>query len=83
MVRIVAVKAIEPYRIWIRFADGLEGTIDLSELVGQGVFQRLVDPTEFTQVYVDRETHTVAWPGGIDLCPDTLYEDIREQQRAA
>jgi len=83
MVRIVAVKAVEPYQIWIRFADGLEGTINLSELIGQGVFQRLADPAEFSKVYVDSVTHTVAWPGGIDLCPDTLYEDVCKQQRAA
>jgi len=74
---------MQPYRIWIRFADGLEGEIDLTDIIGQGVFQRLQDPNEFGRVFVDPETQTVAWPGGIDLCPDTLYEDIQGQQRAA
>ena len=83
MHRVIAVTATEPYRLWLRFADGVEGTVDLSPMIGKGVFAPLADPEAFAQVYVDKETHTVAWSEGIDLCPDTLYEDIRAQQQAA
>ncbi len=76
MYRIVEVKTIQHYRIWIRFADGLEGEIDLSDLVGRGVFAAWNDPVEFEKAYIDPDTHTVAWPGEIDLAPDALYADI-------
>ena len=76
MKRIVDVEARTGYRVWIRFADGIDGEIDLSDLVGSGVFKIWQDPSEFRKVVVDRETGTIAWPGGIDLCPDTLYEDV-------
>ena len=76
MKRIVDVEARTGYRVWIRFADGIDGEIDLSDLVGSGVFNVWQDPSEFRKVVVDRETGTIAWPGGIDLCPDTLYEDV-------
>jgi hypothetical protein len=33
------VKAPSDHRIWIRYADGEEGEVDLSHLAGQGVFK--------------------------------------------
>jgi len=83
MQQVIAVTATERYVIRVRFADGMEGTIDLSQMIGQGVFTQLADADAFAQVYVDAVTHTVAWPQGIDLCPDTLYEDICSRQHAA
>jgi len=76
MQRIVGARARPGYRLWVRFEDDTEGEVDLSHLVGKGVFQRWADPGEFEKVFVDPETRTVAWPGGIDLCPDSLHEDV-------
>ena len=53
--RIEAVEARPGYRIWIRFADGVEGEVGLSELVGHGVFQSWNDPGEFAKVFIDEE----------------------------
>jgi len=83
MHHVIAVTALEPYQIKVRFADGVEGTVDLSAMIGHGIFAQLTDPQAFAQVYVDPVTHTVAWPQGIDLCPDTLYADVQAQQQAA
>lgn len=74
--RIVDVEAREDYRLWIRFEDGVEGEVDLSGLVGRGVFEAWEDEREFRKVFIDAEAGTVAWPGGIDLAPDTLYRDV-------
>jgi hypothetical protein len=74
--RIVKAEARENYRLWVQFDDGSEGEIDLSDLVGKGVFERWKDPGEFANVFVDPVTRTVAWPGEIDLCPDSLYEEL-------
>lgn len=76
MKKIVEAEAREEYRLWVRFEDGAEGEVDLSDLVGKGVFTRWEDPAEFRKVSIDPETDTVAWPGGIDLCPDSLYDDL-------
>lgn len=74
--RIIDAKALPNYRLWVRFEDGVEGEVDVSDLVGKGVFTRWQDPLEFAQVYVDAEMGTVAWPGELDLAPDALYRDI-------
>jgi hypothetical protein len=64
------------YRLWIKFADGAEGEVSLKHLVGKGVFQAWEDEGEFQKVSVDPEAGTVAWPGGIDLAPGSLYEKV-------
>ena len=83
MQRVIAVTALEPYKICVRFCDGVAGMVDISSFIGHGVFAKLADPSIFAQVYVDPVTHTVAWPDGIDLCPDSLYKDLLAQQEQA
>jgi hypothetical protein len=74
---IVKAEARSDFRVWVRFEDGLEGEVDLSDLVGRGVFKRWQDdPSEFEQVEVDPESGTVVWPGGLDVAPDRLYSDV-------
>jgi len=79
MRKIVAAKPLANCRVWIKFNDGAEGTVDWSDLAGKGVFEKFNEPPFFNLVFVDRESHTVAWPGGIDLCPDSLYAEITGQ----
>jgi hypothetical protein len=74
--RIEEVEVRPDYRVWIRFADGAAGEVDLSPLVGDGVFEPWTDAAEFEKVYVEEETGTIAWPGGLDLAPDRLYRDV-------
>ena len=76
MHRIVEVKTLEQYKVWLRFADSVEGIVDLSDVAGKGVFSAWSDPSVFRAVFVNPETHTIAWPGGIDLCADSLYAEV-------
>lgn len=76
MERIVAAKPRPNYRLWLRFTDGSEGEVDLSYLVGRGVFARWSDPNEFAAVQVDQSTGTVCWSEAIDLDPDVLYAKV-------
>jgi hypothetical protein len=36
----------------------------------------------FGSVFIDDESGTVAWPGGIDLGLEALYREIRRRQLA-
>lgn len=81
--RIIDAEARPAYRLWVRFADGVEGEIDLSHLVGEGVFRAWEDEERFRDVYVDPESGTVAWPGGLDLAPDALHEKLVTASDAA
>jgi hypothetical protein len=76
MHRVTACKAEEDYRLWLRFEDGLEGSVFLGNLLEIGAFQLWRDVREFEKVSVDPETATVTWEGGIRLDPDILYHDV-------
>ena len=75
MHKIVEAKPLKNHRIRLKFTDGKQGTVDLSGLVGKGVFKAWEDADFFNSVFIDSETHTIAWEGGIDLCPDNLYAE--------
>jgi hypothetical protein len=71
MARPIEVKALPHFRIWLRYDDGAEGEVDLSDLAGRGVFQAWSDATFFNSV---RLSHgAIAWGPEIDLCPDAMY----------
>ncbi|MBM3269424.1 MAG: DUF2442 domain-containing protein [Candidatus Sericytochromatia bacterium] len=76
MARIVAAKSAGEFKLHLRFDNGVEGTVDLSRLVGRGVFAAWSQPGVFESVAIDQDFGTVEWPGGIDLCPDSLYAQL-------
>lgn len=72
MIRPVDVRAVEPYRIWLRYRDGTEGEVDLSHLAGRGVFSVWEQEGVFAEVKLGAHGQ-IEWPGDLDLCPDALY----------
>jgi hypothetical protein len=76
--RVTDVRPLPGLRLRVAFADGTQGEVDLSRLIGRegaGVFERLRDPRFFAQVAIDEGA--VTWPGEIDLAPDAMYDEIR------
>ena len=71
----VEVRALEPYRIWLRYDDGVEGEVDLSDMAGQGVFAAWEDHSFFAGVHLG-PAGSIAWSDRIDMCGDALYLEI-------
>ena len=76
MHKITDVRTLEGFRIWIKFSDNVEGVVDLSDVADKGVFSVWKGRAVFEAAFIDPVSHTVAWPGGIDLCPDSLYAEL-------
>ena len=74
-VRPVEVRALEPYRIWLRYDDGVEGEVDLSDLAGDGVFVAWEDHEFFSVVRLG-SCGSIVWGDDLDLCGDALYMKI-------
>lgn len=66
-------KPLDNYRIFLKFIDGKEGIIDLSEFRGKGVFTAWDDNDLFTKVYIDKESKAIAWDENLELDVNNLY----------
>ena len=75
---IVETRPLEGYQLYLRFEDGVEGVVDISQHIAfAGVFEPLRDRTYFEQVRVDadaeqsvcRELQVPAYPTLLFLSP--------------
>jgi hypothetical protein len=61
----------------MRFDDGTQGVVDISQLVRlEGVFEPLRRRSFFTQVRVHPELGVIFWPNGADLDSEVLYSHV-------
>ena len=72
MVKIIEVRVLPGYRLELVFDDAVSGVVDLSELVGEGVFALWRDRCAFERVRIGSFGELV-WDDKIDLCRESLY----------
>jgi hypothetical protein len=72
MPRPTAVQPLPGFRIQLRYDDGVEGVVDLSDLAGRGVFEAWNDSAFFESVRLSPHG-AIQWGSNIDLCPDAMY----------
>jgi len=65
--RLLDAKHAGEYRVWLPFADGLEGEIDLKDELWGPLFEQLKDEAAFAALRFDPELRTIIWPNGADL----------------
>ncbi|MFZ4580403.1 MAG: DUF2442 domain-containing protein [Myxococcota bacterium] len=79
MERIVELESRPPYRLYLRFDDGVCGEVDLADRLLGPMFAPLHDPTYFARVVLS-DYGAPLWPNGLDLAPDALHERLRRQR---
>jgi hypothetical protein len=75
--RLVDARHMHDHTLWLRFSDGLQGEVDLSEELDGEVFAPLKDEAFFKQVKLHPELKTVVWPNGADFAPEFLHSALR------
>lgn len=78
MFKPIQVKPLPNYRLWLKYADGVTGEVNLSHLAGKGVFALWNDYAAFERVYIG-DSGAIAWTKEINLCPDALYMKITDK----
>ena len=76
--KVIEVKHVEGYKLWLRFQDGLSGTVDLGAKHWGPMFEPLKDTALFAQAAVHPEVDTVTWPNGADFAPEFLNEAVQQ-----
>lgn len=75
---VTAVEVVGPTKLRVTHADGTVAEHDLSRTIARGgVFTALGDAELFRQVRI--EHGAVAWPGEIDLAPDSMWDHSRSR----
>lgn len=70
--RVVSVRPLADYQLALTFDNGEHKTFDAKPLLDYPAFKPLRQETFFRTVSV--QFGTICWPGDIDYCPDTLYQ---------
>lgn len=70
--KILEAKPLDGYKVWLEFADGTTGEVDLSHLAGKGVFAFWDDYKHFKKVSIENGRR-LAWSDDIDIDADSLY----------
>ena len=79
MLKLIHAEPLPGYRLRLQYADGVTGDVDLSHLVGKGVFQLWNDADAFARVSIGTSGE-VRWSDEVDLCADALYLEITGKQ---
>jgi Protein of unknown function (DUF2442) len=78
MVRLIGVVARSGYRLFLSYADGTSGEIDLSRDVGKGVFSALRDTRFFETVHIGSYGQ-IQWTEDLEICPEAAYQELRNR----
>lgn len=71
---IIEAKYLNEFRIYLKFSDGVEGTVDLFKILKGPVFEPLKEKEYFKNFSLN--TWTLEWPNGADLAPEFLYDQV-------
>lgn len=75
--RITDARYVENHTIWLRFADGTEGEVDLKQELHGEVFEPLKEQEYFKAFMLHPELRTGVWPNGADFAPEFLRAALR------
>ncbi len=75
MVKLLHVAPQTGHTLHLEYEDGTTGDIDVSDLIGKGVFRALADTALFETVTVG-EYGEIRWTDDLELCADALYLQV-------
>lgn len=72
----IKIEPLEGYKLFVKYNDGTEGEMDLSNFVEKDEFSSLKDMKEFRRVYIDKKSKDICWNENLSICKDATYKQI-------
>lgn len=72
--KVLKVKYLKDYSIHVLFEDGIEGDVQLNDLVDLGVFQILKNKELFAKVY--STGYSIAWSEELEIDANAIYSEL-------
>lgn len=79
MDRVKDLKVLQDYKIWLKFEDGEEKTINFRPFLTKGFSTELLDYDKFSRVFIE-QGGGLAWENGYDFCPNYLKQLQSEEE---
>ncbi len=76
--KLIEASYVGDYRVTLRFADGVCGTVDFKDELWGEMFAPLKDKKFFAQAKISTEFPVLVWPNGADFAPEFLYERAKQ-----
>ncbi|MDR1763947.1 MAG: DUF2442 domain-containing protein [Dysgonamonadaceae bacterium] len=76
LAKLLEVKALNDYSIFVKYEDGTQGVVDLKHLAHKGVFTEWDKNNLFNNVYI-ADYGAIAWNEDLDICPDSIYLQLK------
>ena len=76
MAHIVEARYVRAFIVWLRFDDGAQGDVDLSQDLTGPVFKPLRDVRFFSSFQLHPELRTLVWTNGADFAPEFLRDKL-------
>ena len=70
----VKVSALSNYRIQVFFEDGVNGIVDLKDMVHKGIFKTLQNVSFFNKPYIINGA--IAWSEDLEIDSNNIYAEI-------
>ena len=75
LLKVLGVRPLDDYLLWVRFSNGETKTIDFKPLLDYNCYRPLKDIEVFKKVYIDYGVPV--WNDGeIDIAPEYLYGEM-------
>ena len=71
MNKVVKIKLLESYKVWLEFDDGFSNEIDLEPYLGRGIAKELLQKEKFKTLKMEAGGG-IAFYNGYDFCPNHL-----------
>ncbi len=82
MARIIEIKVLENYQVWVKFEDNAQKIINLRPFIGKGFTEELLQYDNFRKVELE-PGGGIAWFNGYDICPNFLRQLAEEKKDQA
>ena len=76
--KIIIVKYLSDYKLYIEFDDGLSGTIDFEPYIQNGVFRYLLIKDNFARCHPAPSFGGLEWDNDLDMAPEFIRDLIEE-----
>ena len=75
---VIELRALDGFRLWLRFSDGTEGIRDFADILAGGgeVIEPIGEEAMFKRVFLSRGVPS--WRSGLQLDPSNLHLELRQ-----